>query len=1126
MSNKLFKSFFAVAMVLEAAFGFASCVPQDEPAAADPKVEVSKTALTFSNAEGSDTLDVTATAGWKTEVAVDWVTVAPATGNGNKTITVSVSANDTDAKRETVLKVHAIHPEYGNWDTKKVTIIQSANEEVAVEEVALYSDDFDGKEATKTYGNNNGSWPYIDQFPEFVNKKGEASANVTYTGAGVSVRANSTSNSSYSDYAGSGSNNIFFGGGAYFQINNIAPLEGLNYKVTFGTEKYTQDGDSTFRNEEFIVSLSKDGEKWAPIEYTYAGVEPGRWNVATAEFTLAAATEKLYIKFEAKVASVYRLDDVKFYVGNGGQTIDLDNIEIVEPEKPTTDALYFENFDGQGAVKDGSGYWPYIADFPEFVNAVGPAAVNVSYEGYNATIRNNSNSNGSYSDYAGSGVNNIFFGKDNAWFAIKDLTLEPTQKDLILTFGGDKYLQNGNSTFSTSEFLVSISGDGEKWSNVEYTFAGTTDGRWNVATANFTLAEVPAKLYIKFTATAESAYRLDDVTLDLGEGGKVIDLANGTTEEPSNPDQPVDPDQPNVPANGVYESDSAFVCSADDSTNCNYGYEDTKIGTETVSGFKLGTSKKAGYFKSGVVSVEGAKYLNFYAVAWAGKSATLYFRVDGGETKSQALNAHDGATGNPPYTALTAEDKDHYSILLEGLTETSTIEFSTDASFSAAENTTSGRAIVFGMKLTDEPIGTETPGGGEEPENPENPVDPELPSTESLEALTNDAYYIFKPATEIAGGKWYAIVSENHAATALTSNYGYFKTIDGVERTNGIALPASCAFGFLTTTNGYTIQQYDNKYVYQTGTYDSFNVSDTLPADGGVWTVTVDGDKFTITNNSVNKFVQYDTKYGSYGSYSDARGNVPTLYELVEIDNSAMIVSVSSDSLLFAANGGTDAVEVVTNGDATLAATSNVDWVTASVSGNVVNVTVDANDVAEAREATITITYGEASKTIAVSQAAAGDVNEFVITFPGTPSSYTNAYTKAFTMTLDNAYEFEFANINNGQETSAWTEVRFGRKSDASVATIVTKTAVPYAVSSVKINFTKVGANLNSAKLVVASDADFTNVIEEVSGTPVVGEVSYAISTPAENCYYKLVYDMNADGANGNYRFSKITYAK
>ena len=340
MSNKLFKSIFAVAMVLGAAFGFASCTPQDEPAAADPKVEVSKTALTFSMAEGSDTLDVTATAGWKTEVSVDWVTVAPATGNGNKTITVSVSANDTDAKRETVLKVHAIHPEYGNWDTKKVTIIQSANEDVAVEEVALYSDDFDGKEVTKTFGNGN-QYPYIDQFPEFVNKKGEASANVTYTGSGVSVRVvgDGGSAGSHSDYKGSGVNNIFFGTApTYFVVNNISPLsvDQKNYKITFGTEKYEQDKENIVSGDELALSISKDGLAWVPVSYTFAGTNPGNWNVATAEFTLTAGVEAIYIRFDCNYSSAYRIDDLKFSIGNGGQTIDLDSVEAPEPAETIT----------------------------------------------------------------------------------------------------------------------------------------------------------------------------------------------------------------------------------------------------------------------------------------------------------------------------------------------------------------------------------------------------------------------------------------------------------------------------------------------------------------------------------------------------------------------------------------------------------------------------------------------------------------------------------------------------------------------------------------------------------------------------------------------------------------------
>ena len=709
MFNKLFKAIFATALVVGSALGFVAC-EEKEKEVTNPSVEVSVKSLSFSNEEETQSVDVTANGDWKVTIdyitGEDWVIVTPAAGKGNATLQVSVPMNNSGAIREATVKVIALHPVYGNWDVKKIKVAQSATDAPAVTETLLYGDNFDGKEATKTYGSGS-SWPFIDQFPEFANAEGPASENVTYSGSGVSVRANSTSNSNYSDYAGSGSNNIFFGGGAYFQVNDIAlDASQLSYKMTFGSEKYTQDGDSTFKNEEFLVYISKDGLAWAPVEYTYAGTEPGRWNVATANFTLAAGTEVLYVKFEAKVASVYRLDDVQLYTGNGGQTIDLDNIEEPTPVPPTTEALYFENFDGKGAAKDGNGYWPYIADFPEMKNAVGVAAANVSYEGYNATVRNNSNSDGTYSDYDGSGVNNIFFGKDNAWFMVKELALESSQKNLTLTFGTEKYSQTLGSLFTPSEFIVTISGDGEKWSNVEYTFAGTAEGRWNVATANFTLKEVPAKLYIKFSATVESSYRLDDVTLNVGEGGQSVDLANGSEnpgggEEPENPEQPEGPDQPVVPGDGEFASDSIFVCSEDDSANAVYSLDNTSIGGEAVTGFKLGTSKKAGVFASKAVGVSGDKYLSFYAVAWKGKTATIYFKVDGGAVQSQELAANDGASDNPPYTALSFSDSDHYTFKLTGLTTSSKITFSTSPDFNVVESA-APRAILCGVKLTSE----------------------------------------------------------------------------------------------------------------------------------------------------------------------------------------------------------------------------------------------------------------------------------------------------------------------------------------------------------------------------------------------------------------------------------------
>ena len=906
MANKLFKSFFALAMVVGSALGFVACENEGDDVVSNPTVEVSTKSLNFSMEEGSQTVNVTANSDWKVEVDVDWVTVTPANGTGDATITVAVAMNDTEAVRETNIKVIALHKNYGNWETKKIAVKQSASNEAPVTEEFLYGDNFDGKEATKEYGSSNSSWPYIDQFPEFANAEGPASENVTYSGSGVSIRANSTSNSSYSDYAGSGSNNIFFGGGAYFQINDIAlDASQLSYKITFGGEKYTQDGDSTFRTEEFLLYISKNGTDWAPVEYTYAGTEPGRWNMATAEFTLAAGVDVLYVKYEAKVASVYRLDDVKLYVGNGGQTIDLDNIEVITPEPPTTDALYYENFDGKGASKDSNGYWPYIADFPEMKNAAGVAAANVNYEGYNTTVRNNSNSDGSYSDYAGSGVNNIFFGKDNAWIMVKDLALESSQKNLTLTFGTEKYSQTLGSVFTPSEFIVTISGDGEKWSNVAYTFAGTAEGRWNVATANFTLKEVPAKLYIKFMATAESAYRLDDVTLNVGEGGQTIDLATGVAGG-DNGDEGGNEggnDQPNVPANGEYESDSAFVCSEDNSTNAAYSLGATTINGEAVTGFKLGKSKQAGKFTSGAVGVTGDKYLNFYAQGWKGGDVTLYFRVDGGATQSVKLASHDGVTGNPPYTALAFATTDHYSIKLSGLTASSKIEFSTDANFAltTADSTmATARAIVCGVKLTDEALAPGE-GGGNEPVNPEPEPEPTPGDTISIASVLA----LGQGAT--INGTIEAVVVSNYELNNLTSKKGMYVqdetgalqfylsanheyafgtklqidltgatlgAYNGAVQISGLGLDKITVVSTGNTVAPKSVSMADflaNKYE---GQYVALEGVQVASADlAKTWVMDGAHTSINMEDANGNKFVVFSSKYATYGTSTVAQGS-------------------------------------------------------------------------------------------------------------------------------------------------------------------------------------------------------------------------------------------------------------
>lgn len=85
----------------------------------------------------------------------------------------------------------------------------------------------------------------------------------------------------------------------------------------------------------------------------------------------------------------------------------------------------------------------------------------------------------------------------------------------------------------TSEFHVYLSKDGENWAEIAYDRPVGDDehskyGTWALATANFTLKQVPSELYIKFTSDLTSSHRIDDVKLFEGIGGTEVDLDNIT----------------------------------------------------------------------------------------------------------------------------------------------------------------------------------------------------------------------------------------------------------------------------------------------------------------------------------------------------------------------------------------------------------------------------------------------------------------------------------------------------------------------------------------------------------------------------------------------------------------------
>lgn len=201
---------------------------------------------------------------------------------------------------------------------------------------------------------------------------------------------------------------------------------------------------------------------------------------------------------------------------------------------PTGDAIYANDFDKEQATKGSSG-WPFADQFEGWKNQTGTGADNVAYKTSGISVRSNSPSNDSHSKYKddASGVNNMFFGTSGV-FEIQKIALESTQKNLQLTFGSYRSIfEDKDNAFKTSEFHVYLSKDGENWAEITYDRPVGDDehskyGTWALATANFTLKQVPSELYIKFTSDLTSSHRIDDVKLFEGIGGTEVDLDNIT----------------------------------------------------------------------------------------------------------------------------------------------------------------------------------------------------------------------------------------------------------------------------------------------------------------------------------------------------------------------------------------------------------------------------------------------------------------------------------------------------------------------------------------------------------------------------------------------------------------------
>lgn len=520
--SSIWKLLFSALTVFAVAV-FAGCTDDNDDMGA-PYLNVTPENLTF-DAEGqpadeyNGTFIVETNRPWRAIVEDEqtWVRLSATEGEGDAAVTVTVPASNIGQSAKVTFEVYN---SYGALIQKDVNVLQGE-----VVPPTLIFNETAGNEAVDDK-------PLVSAYTGW-NTTGEGASKVSYEGTNTSIRSSGKSSAGAYDGA-SGPNVIFFGSApATFTVKNITLASGqTNLKLTFGGQYYDGDNnDNNFNKDNFVVYLSANGTDYTPLSYEVNDgdqVDP-YWVFATKNFTLKNATSTLYIKFEAKASSKFRLDDITLMTGNGGEEIDLAGGGVVPPD-PSGDAIYENNFDKTPAEKVDN-KWPFLDQTDAWQNASGTGNSTVTYTSTNVSVRTSGKLSGGYDGASGS--NKIFFGSAPATFDINNITMPAGKTNYRIIFGGAYSQKNGDTydnIFKPESFHVAV-GNGTDWSgNLTYEKIGgsdTTDPYWVQFAVDFTLKEAVSQLSIRFTADLASGFAIDDVQLVEGNGGQEVDLEGG-----------------------------------------------------------------------------------------------------------------------------------------------------------------------------------------------------------------------------------------------------------------------------------------------------------------------------------------------------------------------------------------------------------------------------------------------------------------------------------------------------------------------------------------------------------------------------------------------------------------------
>lgn len=326
-------------------------------------------------------------------------------------------------------------------------------------------------------------------------------------------------------------------------------------------------------------------------------------------------------------------------------------------------------------------------------------------------------------------------------------------------------------------------------------------------------------------------------------------------------------------------------------------------------------------------------------------------------------------------------------------------------------------------------------------------------------------------------------------------------------------------------------------YIYAASSSSNHLKTQTTNNANGSWEITIkaDGTASVVAQGSNSrKVMQYNQSSSLFACYSSASQKAVAIYKLATIGGDdtpsvpAPVLTVNPTTIEgIPYEGGTASFTyTVANpvDGVSATATSSEDWVTITPIEGAFNLTIAANED-KARTATITVSYdGAVSRTVTVEQEAKPNDDggvDIVLDFQ-TMQNGVSAYTATWEQTCGD-YIWNIVNFNNNNK--GWKYIRCGSKNNASVASINTTFSIPWAVSSVVVTIDSATvAKVNSTYLVVATDANFSNVVETINVTIKTGNLTYAISNPGANYYYKVVYDCQKGTSSGFVQISKVVY--